>query len=215
MTAKTSPNKIVDTLRSMIIRGALAPGEHLGQAELAKRFGMSKVPVREALKQLAAEDLLQHDHNRGYFVSKLSLDEAKQLYRLRRWIEAELLAGVRWPTDEELKDFRRGFEELDRLADMRDRLGWAAALEQLRRSIFELSPEKVLLREALRLWSLTDRYRAVLPGDKSGSPERALVDALERRDRSALLSKYHADRDRVENLLISVLGDASADTAMR
>lgn len=205
---RSSPNSTADTLRSLIIRGALSPGEHLGQADLAERFGMSKVPIREALKQLAAEGLLNHDHNRGYFVARLSLAEAKQLYRLRRWLEAELLAGARWPTPEETAAFRRGFEELDRLNEEGDRLAWATALEQLRRTVFDLSPEKVLLREASRLWSLTDRYRAILPRDTSGSAERSLVDALERRDRSALLAAYHADRDRIEGLLESVLIDA-------
>ncbi len=199
------PGGIVDVLRSLIIRGTLAPGEHLGQAELATRFKISKVPIREALKQLAAEGLLSHDHNRGYFVARLSLDEANQLYRLRRWIESELLAGARWPSQDEIGAFRNGFERVDQLARDGDHVAWAVALEEVRLSIFELSPDKVLLREAARLWSLTDRYRAALPRKVAESGERALVDALERRDRSALLGAYHSNRDQVEAALADVL----------
>lgn len=208
LSEKKPPGRLVSTLRSLIIRGTLAPGEHLGQAEIAARFNISKVPVREALKQLAAEGLLHHDHNRGYFVARLSLDEAKQLYRLRRWLESELLASTRWPTRQEITKFRRGFEEVDRLIKKGDRVAWATALEALRYSLFDLSSEKVLLREAARLWSLTDRYRAILPKDASASGERAFVDALEKRDRSALLAAYHADRDRIESLLFSILADS-------
>lgn len=208
LTEKKQPGNLVASLRSLIIRGTLAPGEHLGQAELAARFNVSKVPIREALKQLATEGLLHHDHNRGYFVTRLSLDEAKQLYRLRRWLEAELLATARWPDPDEIQKFRRGFDEVDRFIKKGDRLAWATALEALRYSIFDLSPEKVLLREAARLWSLTDRYRAVLPRSASASGERTLVDALEKRDRSALLAAYHADRDRIESLLFSILADS-------
>ncbi len=201
----SQPGNIVDVLRSLIIRGTLAPGEHLGQAELATRFNISKVPIREALKQLAAEGMLRHDHNRGYFVAGLSLEEARQLYRLRRWIESELLGSARWPDQKEVAAFRHGFEVVDRHASDGDHAAWAETLKELRRSIFDLSPDKVLLREALRLWSLTDRYRAALPRDMAQSAERALVDALERRDRSALLGAYHSHRDQVEAALADVL----------
>ena len=206
---KALPSNIAASLRALIIRGTLAPGEHLGQAELATRFNVSKVPIREALKQLATDGLLQHDHNRGYFVTRLSLDEAKQLYRLRRWVESELLASARWPNQREIAQLKRGFEEVDRVNRKGDRAGYLAALETVRLSIFELSPEKVLLREASRLWSLTDRYRAVLPRDTAPSPERNLLTALEKRDRSALLAAYHADRDQVESVLFSILADSA------
>ncbi len=202
-----NPGTIVDVLRALIIRGTLAPGEHLGQAELATRFDISKVPIREALKQLAAESLLRHDLNRGYFVAPLSLDEARQLYRLRRWIESELLSGARWPDSNEIAAFRRGFEQLDELARQGNHVAWADKLKEVRGSIFELSPDKILLREAFRLWSLTDRYRALLPRTSVDSAERALVDAMERRDRSDLLASYHSARDVVEAALADVLED--------
>ncbi len=116
------------------------------------------------------------------------------------------MATAAWPNKEELEAFRHGFDMVDELNRKGDFTGWAAALEEVRRSIFELSPERVLLREAVRLWSLTDRYRAVLPRNTSDSGERALVDALERHDRSGLLRSYHANRDQVEGVLIDVLG---------
>ena len=56
----------------MIVRGALAPGVHLSQADLAETFGVSRFPVREALKLLAAETIVVHDLNRGFFVAALS-----------------------------------------------------------------------------------------------------------------------------------------------
>src|SRR6188768_3857444 len=91
------PSLVADELRGLIVRGTLLPGEHLGQTQLAERFGRSKVPVREALKLLATEGFLRHDRNRGYFVSRLDLHEARQLYSLRRWIESQLLETAEWP----------------------------------------------------------------------------------------------------------------------
>ena len=201
---------VSEELREAIIRGVLSPGEHLGQTEIAERFGISKVPVREALKLLAAEGIVTHDPNRGYFVAKISSDEAKQLYKLRRLIESELLATVVWPTKEKIAELKRRFGQVDEMFDKSERAKWAAALRDLRRDILDLSPQKVLLREALRLWALTDRYRSLLPARQAPSGEHELVKALDKRDRKALLRAYHEDRDRIESLLLAILDERSA-----
>jgi DNA-binding GntR family transcriptional regulator len=195
------PNNVADQLRTMIVRGRLLPGEHLGQSQLADMFGRSKVPIREALKLLATEGFLRHDRNRGYFVPPLEVDEARQLYKLRRWIEHELLATALWPDDQQLADLRGRFEQLDAMDQMRDFATWAEALEKLRYALFDLSPQKLLLHEATRLWRLTDRYRALLPRSMAESPERTLIDALEARDRETLLSSYRAARTAIEAML--------------
>jgi len=204
------PDTIAEKLRTMIVRGTISPGAHLGQNELTAQFGMSKVPIREALKLLATEGLLRHDRNRGYFVAGLDADEAIQLYKLRRWLEAELLATARWPEQEKIDDFRRRFDQLERDRDTENRGEWAKELASLRYDIFDLSPNKLLLKEAQRLWSLTDRYRALFPRERSSSPERGLVEALARCDRDELLRVYGQDRNRVEELLRQAFEDNPA-----
>jgi len=199
------PNVVADELRSLIVRGTLLPGEHLGQTQLAERFGRSKVPIRESLKLLATEGFLRHDRNRGYFVSPLDYEEALQLYKLRRWLEAELLSSAQWPDDAQIAAFRAQFDALDAMDQRADFNRWAQALEQLRYAIFDLSPQKVLLREAIRLWTLTDRYRALMPRQVGESPERKLIDALQARDRGRLISDYLAARATVEAALEQAL----------
>ena len=217
------PDKIAQSLKTLIVRGTISPGEHLGQTELATRFGMSKVPIREALKLLAAEGLLRHDRNRGYFVSQLKLDEAMQLYKLRRWLESELLSTARWPSEAEVRNFQKRFDQLDELERQKKRSAWTEVLGRLRYDILDLSPQKLLLREATRLWTLTDRYRALLPREIGASFERNLIDAMAVRDRNALLAAYHKDRDRVEVALQQafegrdsedILNDYSAEDAL-
>lgn len=201
------PNVVAEELRGLIVRGTLLPGEHLGQTQLAERFGRSKVPIREALKLLATEGLLQHDHNRGYFVTRLDLDEARQLYKLRRWLEMELLQTAEWPTKQQIKQFNTRFDALDKMDQRADFPAWTRELEQLRHAIFDLSPQKVLLREATRLWTLTDRYRALLPREKGESPERGMLQALEAQDRERLLADYLAARAKIEGALEQALQD--------
>lgn len=201
------PNSVAQELRALIVRGTLLPGEHLGQTQLAERFGRSKVPIREALKHLATEGFLLHDLNRGYFVAPIDYAEAAQFYKLRRFLEGELLATARWPSPEEIAGFRRQFDELETIDQDRDFERWNRTLERSRRAIFDLSPQKLLVREAVRLWHLTDRYRTFFPRNEGNSPERALIDGLEKRDRQALLASYHAIRDRVDALLSEALAE--------
>jgi DNA-binding GntR family transcriptional regulator len=195
------PNQMADQLRALIVRGTLLPGEHLGQTQLATRFGHSKVPIREALKLLTAEGFLRHDRHRGYFVAPLELEEARQLYKLRRWLEAELLSTAEWPPEEQIRQFYAEFDGVDAIDQARDFTNWAIALEGLRLKLFDLSPQKILLREATRLWRLTDRYRALMPRTMAESPERRLIDALAARDRGALIADYMEARSKVEMAL--------------
>jgi DNA-binding GntR family transcriptional regulator len=206
------PSKIADSIRDLISRGTLAPDVHLGQMQLAERFGVSRVPVREALKLLASEGLVLHDLNRGFFVASLSSDEARQLYRMRHVVEAELLSTIEWPTKEQLADLRVRVQELEKLLEDGKRTEWSVRHREFHRVVFNFSPQKILIREVLRLWTLTDRYRSLLPSQSKTmeiggghSGERALVECLAKRDRKRLLEVFDEDRTRVEGMLLGIL----------
>src|SRR4051794_22882671 len=163
LTSADIPHRIADRVRELVARGALPPGLRLGQAELAEQFDASRMPVREALKLLSAEGIVVHDPNRGFFVSKLSSEEARQLFKMRHLIEDALLEGVRWPTQAELDQLTERAEELETLLNSGARVAWWTRHRDFHRAIFDLSPEKIIVNEAMRLWSLTDRYRSLLP----------------------------------------------------
>lgn len=197
------PKRIADQLRELIVRGTLPPGLQLRQMDLAERFQASRVPIREALKLLHGEGLVEHDPNRGFFVAPLSIDEARQLYRIRHLLEAELLSTVRWPTAAELAELRVQLTQLESSLQGQDAPEWVARHRAFYRALFDLSPEKVLVAEVLRLIRLTDRYRApaahVLPNRRRKPiPERHLLAALAKRDRRRLLAVFEQDRKRIE-----------------
>ena len=74
---------VVDGIRDMILRGHLKPGDRLRQDELADTFGVSTMPIREALRQLQAESLVVFRPRRGATVASLSVSECKEIYRIR------------------------------------------------------------------------------------------------------------------------------------
>jgi len=95
---------IATSLRHAILRGEIEAGSPLRQAAIAQQFAVSHIPVREALRYLAAVGLVTIRPNRGAIVSRLSPDEAKELFEIRSVLETQ---AVRWSlprADRELID---------------------------------------------------------------------------------------------------------------
>ena len=89
--AKTIPETIVDALREDIARGVFQPGEALRQEELAARFGVSRIPIREALRQLEKDGVVTVQPNRGAFVTVFTDADVVEVFELRLLLEVDLL----------------------------------------------------------------------------------------------------------------------------
>lgn len=87
----STPDAVSEALRLAIGSGEFAPGFQLRQDELAERFGTSRIPVREALRQLEAEGFVTFLPNRGAVVSDLSIDEVVELLEIRIALECHAL----------------------------------------------------------------------------------------------------------------------------
>lgn len=76
-----------DQIRALVLSGDLAPGARLGQVELAERLGISRTPVREALRRLSGESLVDFHPNRGFRVADLGLDAVLRRLEVRSIVE--------------------------------------------------------------------------------------------------------------------------------
>jgi DNA-binding GntR family transcriptional regulator len=88
---QSSPELIAKSLRQAIIDGELGPGESLHQENLAKHYAVSRIPVREALRQLGSEGWIVLLPNRGARVSPLSVAEVREIYKIRASLEITAL----------------------------------------------------------------------------------------------------------------------------
>ena len=84
------PDVIANDIRERILSGELAEGESIRQEALAEDYDVSRMPIREALKRLDAEGLVQLTANRGATVTKHSLQEIGEIFDLRLMLEADL-----------------------------------------------------------------------------------------------------------------------------
>jgi DNA-binding GntR family transcriptional regulator len=112
---------IVDTvterLRREILSGEIEPGGRIRVGELEKRFGVSHIPIREALRRLEAEGLVQTSPQRATLASGLALEDLTGLYDLRRLIEVPVaLRAAERATDEDVEATRAALLELEAAA---------------------------------------------------------------------------------------------------
>jgi DNA-binding GntR family transcriptional regulator len=91
---ESTAEQVAGVLRAAIIDGRLAPGTYLRELPLAERFGVSRNTVREATQILVGEGLVTREMHRGAFVSRLGVDDARDLYRVRRVVELEAIREV-------------------------------------------------------------------------------------------------------------------------
>ena len=110
-------------LKSSVLSGHFNPGERLTEEHLAKKFGVSRTPVREALHKLESEGLIKPLETRGFIVSRDSKDEVEELFELRAILEGYALRVISEKISE--KDLK----QLDRLV--------AGAEDALRRKRME------------------------------------------------------------------------------
>ena len=192
----TMQEQVLAHIRESITSGALRPGSQLIQEELAHEFAVSRVPVREALRALTAEGLVEHFPHRGFFVAELSVADLAEVYQLRALIERDVLvkaASLITPDD------AHAIEQL--LREVEGAHGPAAVAEANRRfhfAIFDVARSPRALRLLEQLWDATDAYRAMyfaLPesGQRIASEHRELWRAVAQGDgaRAAAIQDTH------------------------
>lgn len=112
---------VVGALRERILGGAIPPGERLVEGRLSEELGVSRMPVREALRQLAAEGLVTIEPRRGASVTEFSSEQMRELVEVRATLEglnAKLAAKRHDP--EQIAELERILEEGTRLAESDD-----------------------------------------------------------------------------------------------
>lgn len=157
-------------LKELIVTCELAPGETIQQSALAAKIGVSTTPLREAIRRLSGEGLIDLAAHKNTKVSGVSADEARHLLEVRRALEplAVQLAAER-RTDEDLAQIKANLARLEPVYRDVDAL---QAHRVFHRSVYLASKNPILIDELERLWSKADRYRVIALSKKDISPAR-------------------------------------------
>ncbi|MEU8354756.1 GntR family transcriptional regulator [Nonomuraea sp. NPDC048882] len=197
----TAQQFVLAELRRAITTGRLRPGAPIRQDALAEEFQVSRVPLREALKTLQGEGLVTYEAHRGYFVETLSLDDLREVYRIRQLLEEEAVRrAVARLTEADLGRLAAAQDEVERAAAADDVLAMATANRVFHMTLFDCAGMPRLARMIRTLWDTTDAYRSMYYGD-AGNRERvvkehrATLDALRRGSADEAVTTLNVHRD--------------------
>jgi DNA-binding GntR family transcriptional regulator len=178
---------IHDELREAILRGDLHAGAVLSQIRLAEDFGVSRGPVREALRLLQREGLVDAELNRRVRIADFSVDDLEELYAMRIVNEAlAVRATVPRLTAQELEELHTRLEEMDAVAGV-DIHAWEEPHRRFHRGLVTHAGQR-LVRLVEQLSDHAERYRRVyIAGDPrawsvGAAEHRQIYEATERRD---------------------------------
>ncbi len=192
--------EVAELLRQRIFRRELEPGSWIDELKIAEEYGISRTPLREALKVLAAEGLVTMKVRRGAYVTEVSEKDLADVYHLLALLEADAAGVVATrATDEELASLKALHEELEGAVGDRDR--FFALNEQFHMRVLELARNRwreqmvADLRKVMKL----NRHNSLLKSgriEESLTEHRAIVAALTQRDAALTVQRM---REHFEN----------------
>lgn len=158
----TAHQVVLDGLRGLVVTGELPPGSAIRQDEIAERFGVSRVPVREALKILEGEGHVTYVAHHGFRVTRLSIAELIEIYDMREWIETGLVrASVPRLGRAHLEVVEDAMKLMEQAADAGDLATVNRENRRFHFQFFEPSGLRRAMRTVSQLWDATDPYRAL------------------------------------------------------
>jgi DNA-binding GntR family transcriptional regulator len=203
-------------LRTAILDGELAAGSVMSQVALAEELGISRTPLREALRMLQGEGLIESEPNRRVRVSSMSTTDLEQLCVMRVTLEAEAMRlSAPLMTPEDLARLEGYMAEMAHYAQAKDYRRWVIPHRDFHRAL--TGPAGVRVNDLLgQLFDHTERYRRLHighgPSAWATAQHREILDACKAGDRehSAALLASHLARTGLE--VIELLEPSSRAT---
>ena len=154
--------RIAEALRRAILSGEHEPGERIVQEDLAERYGGSRIPVREALRQLETEGLVRLVANTGAWVQSLTLAQCSEVYQTRERLEPLLLRhSAEYLTDDVIQTLHGLAQRMETAEDIEEFLELD---RQFHFATYQAEGTHVLRDLVTRLWNTTQPYRRAYTG---------------------------------------------------
>ena len=201
-----STQRIVDSITTAIVERRLAPGTKLAEQKIADIFQVSRTLVRQALNQLSRDHLVTLEPARGAFVAQPSVEEARQVFEVRKMVEAaivrRLCAGIAPAQVTELRAHCASEHDAVHRTDVSGRTRLLADFHVVLARMLGNEVLAQLLADLLSRCSLIAlMYQSSHSAEHSADEHVAIVDALERRDARAAVRLMENHLDNVERNL--------------
>ncbi|HET9978012.1 MAG TPA: GntR family transcriptional regulator [Burkholderiaceae bacterium] len=176
---------VAERLRAQIFDRVLAPGSWIDERKLAAEYGISRTPLREALKVLAAEGLVTMKPRRGAYVAEMSREDVAQVYRLLALLEADAAADVaRHASEAQIAELRALHDRLEK--QVRQREAFFATNEAFHLALLDIAGNrwrKQMVLDLRKVMKLNRHHSLLKQGRLADSlaEHRALMAAIDAR----------------------------------
>jgi len=201
---------VSEALRQAIVTGTLKPGERLMEIQLAEELGVSRTPIREAIRRLELEGFLVMIPRRGTYVADLSIKDINEVFEIRTALDV-LAAGLAAEriTEEELEQMERLLVQIGEYIEAEDADGIVDADTQFHDILYRASRNDRLVGIISNLREQFTRFRSVsmaYPGRIGNTLDehRRLVEAIGQRD---VEQAQQCAREHLENAEQTLLND--------
>ncbi|HEX2070035.1 MAG TPA: GntR family transcriptional regulator [Thermoleophilaceae bacterium] len=206
---------VLAELRRRIGAGELRPGEPIRAEQVGAELGVSRVPVREALRILEGEGQVVYEPHRGSFVADLSLDDLRELYRMRELLEEEAVRAALPLDDATLERLSDHVADADGASARGDLAAYAEANRSFHLELYAASGRPLLARTIRQLWDASDAYRALYANRgahraTAAEHHRAILAALAAGDADATVVAQNRHREHALAALAQILAEPAA-----
>jgi len=187
----------MDRLRRDILSGRTDPGERLVEEQLTRRLGISRAPLREAMRLLAQQGLVEHIPRRGARVATLSDDDVRELYEVRDVLERYAVGSM--PASPDLTGLRAAIEVMRKATEADDRLELANAHRRFHVEVVALGGnrqlvglyESILVRIQLYMAVNMRREAEIDRAENGVHRHERLLAAIEQGDTNRIMSELN------------------------
>ena len=199
---------VYEELKMQILTGAIVPGTRMMEVELAKEIGVSRTPIREAIRKLEKEGLVTIEPRRGAYASQISTEDMVEILEVRQNMEglAAFFAASRMKPEQltELKDVSEHYNTAVQVGNMEEMIKHDTRFHRI---IVESCNNKILVQMIEQLQELVLRFRYIYYDNfrrAENMPEehQLILDAIESGNAEAARSAADVHIDRLKELVI-------------
>lgn len=199
---------VYEELKMQILTGAIVPGTRMMEVELADEMGVSRTPIREAIRKLEKEGLVTIEPRRGAYASQISTEDMVEILEVRQNMEglAAFFAASRMKPEQltSLKDISQKYNEAVSEENMENMIKYDTRFHRI---IVESCNNKVLVQMIEQLQELVLRFRYIYYDNfrrAENMPEehKAILDAIEQGNADAARDAADVHIDRLKELVI-------------
>ena len=199
---------VYEELKMQILTGVIVPGTRMMEVELAKEIGVSRTPIREAIRKLEKEGLVTIEPRRGAYASQISTDDMVEILEVRQNMEglAAFFAASRMNPEQltDLKDVSANYNAAVADGDMENMIQYDTRFHRI---IVESCNNKILVQMIEQLQELVLRFRYIYYDDfrraeNMPSEHDVILKAIERGDAEAARDAADIHIDRLKKLII-------------